>query len=114
MGSRVWSPTAALLSPSNLDTLPSLRCAPGWDLSRLRIGISKTHRFPQFMRPVVCGSLLLFLAFELMASEATFLRGVNLNGPALTIDGRRWEGKSAAGVVVKGNTFENQAVPLKP
>ena len=50
----------------------------------------------------------------LPGAEAVFYRAINLNGPALEIDGRRWEGKDAPNLVVKGNAFENQAVPLKP
>jgi hypothetical protein len=51
---------------------------------------------------------------RLSAAEATFLRAVNLNGPALTIDGRQWEGKDAANFAFKGSAFENQKVTLKP
>jgi hypothetical protein len=50
----------------------------------------------------------------LLAADATFFRAVNLNGPALEIDGRKWEGKDAANLVVNGNAFENQTVALKP
>ena len=50
----------------------------------------------------------------MMAAEATFVRAVNLNGPALTIDGRAWQGKDAANLTVQGNAFENQNVALKP
>ncbi|HEX3132801.1 MAG TPA: DUF1549 domain-containing protein [Planctomycetota bacterium] len=63
-----------------------------------------------------CRTLLL-LAITLgglFAAEATFVRAVNLNGPALIIDGHPWEGKDAANLTVEGNAFENQAVPLKP
>ena len=49
-----------------------------------------------------------------LAAEATFLRAINLNGPALTIDGRAWDGTNAADVVINGKKFENQAVALKP
>ena len=48
------------------------------------------------------------------AEEATFYRAINLNGPAVTIDGYRWEGKGATNFSFKGNTFENQSVALKP
>lgn len=48
------------------------------------------------------------------AAEATFCRALNLNGPAIELDGRAWEGTNAANVVVTGKTFENHAVPLKP
>ena len=48
------------------------------------------------------------------AAEATFLRALNLNGPAREIDGRKWDGSNAANVSVEGKLFENQAVALKP
>lgn len=46
--------------------------------------------------------------------DFVFHRGINLNGPALTIDGHAWEGKDAPDVGYTGNAFENQAVPLVP
>ena len=48
------------------------------------------------------------------AAEATFLRAINLNGPAIEVDGRAWEGTNATNVVISGKRFENQAVALKP
>ena len=71
------------------------------------------------MRTWIRGCLGLYLAatyssFCLQAKDATLLRAVNLNGPALEIDGRQWEGAAASNVVVRGKTFENQAVALKP
>src|SRR5262245_12526965 len=69
----------------------------------------------------VANSLRLLAAFafaalstELNAAETVFFRALNLNGPALSIDGRSWEGKDAPDFSFKGNTFENQTVPLKP
>jgi hypothetical protein len=48
------------------------------------------------------------------AAEAVFYRAINLNGPALTIDGRNWEAKGTTNLTVKGSVFENQSVSLKP
>ena len=45
---------------------------------------------------------------------ATFLRGLNLNGPALTIDGHDWEGQESKCYRCRGNAFDNQSVPLRP
>jgi hypothetical protein len=45
---------------------------------------------------------------------ATFVRGINLNGPALEIDGNRWLGNDAKDFECSGNAFENQSVILKP
>lgn len=47
-------------------------------------------------------------------SPATFLRGLNLNGPAVTIDGNRWEGKDAKQYVCKDKGFDSQNVELLP
>jgi hypothetical protein len=48
------------------------------------------------------------------AAEATFHRAINLNGPALRMDGHDWESGSTTNLVVVGDAFENQLVPLKP
>ena len=57
----------------------------------------------------------LLLAAEVKdASEATFFRAINLNGPALTIDGYRWEADDEKFLKASGSSFENQGVPLKP
>lgn len=45
---------------------------------------------------------------------AKFFRGVNLNGPAVVIDGQSWEGNDAKDFLCQGNGFENQSVRLKP
>jgi len=70
---------------------------------------------PQPVRIILL--LLLCLAtapIKLAAADATFLRALNLNGPALEIDGRKWEGTNAANFSVAGKFFENQSVALKP
>ncbi|MCO6458053.1 MAG: PSD1 domain-containing protein [Pirellulaceae bacterium] len=41
-------------------------------------------------------------------------RAINLNGPALEIDGRRWEAGNSAGVECREAAFENQMVRLQP
>ena len=52
---------------------------------------------------------------RLVAAEAKSLRAINLNGPALTIDGRAWEaGGAAKDFKTTGKMFENQKVVLKP
>lgn len=43
-----------------------------------------------------------------------FYRAINLNGPAMTIDGRPWEGKDAPQFSSNSGGFENQNVPLEP
>ena len=47
-------------------------------------------------------------------SPAKFVRGINLNGPALVIDGHDWEAGDSPNLRCRGNAFENQLVPLKP
>ncbi|TWT35092.1 Planctomycete cytochrome C [Thalassoglobus neptunius] len=48
------------------------------------------------------------------ASQPSFLRGLNLNGPAVTIDGHRWDGKNAKEYKCGDNAFEAQSVTLVP
>ena len=49
------------------------------------------------------------------AGEApAFYRGINLNGPALVIDGREWEAGNAKSVSCEDAAFENQSVRLSP
>lgn len=60
------------------------------------------------------GLALLGAAANLLAADATFFRAVNLNGPALEIDRRRWDGTNASNVIINGKRFENQPVALKP
>ena len=59
--------------------------------------------------------LLFASAVFARGESATFVRGINLNGPALQIDGRAWEsGAAAKNVTITGKKFENQRVLLKP
>lgn len=44
----------------------------------------------------------------------TFFRGLNLNGPAVTIDGNSWDGSESKTFVCKDNAFESQNVKLVP
>jgi hypothetical protein len=45
---------------------------------------------------------------------AEFFRGINLNGPSVVIDGRRWEAGDTPDLVSKDRAFEDQSVPLDP
>ncbi|RSK44359.1 beta strand repeat-containing protein [Hymenobacter perfusus] len=48
-------------------------------------------------------------------ANSTFFRAVNINGPALTLDGRSWEASSgAANVQITGMAFSNTASVLNP
>lgn len=47
-------------------------------------------------------------------SPATFFRGLNLNGPAVTVDGNRWEGQDAKNYVCIDKAFDSQQVNLVP
>ena len=67
-----------------------------------------------------------FLLFATLASgvvraenpKPSFYRGINLNGPPVTIDGQAWEGQNEqhapADFVCKDKAFANQDVPLVP
>ncbi|QDU92815.1 DUF1553 domain-containing protein [Lignipirellula cremea] len=53
--------------------------------------------------------------FPLRAEEpAGFLRGINLNGPPVTIDGHEWEGRDSKNYVCRDKAFESQGVNLTP
>ncbi len=43
-----------------------------------------------------------------------FFRGLNLNGPEVTIDGNKWDGRDAPDYVCQDKAFDNQRVPLLP
>ena len=69
------------------------------------------------MKCVCCFLLLALVGLTPLqaADEAeppTFLRGLNLNGPAVTIDGHRWDGKDAQKYVCKDKAFDAQNVEL--
>ncbi|MDZ4288910.1 MAG: DUF1549 domain-containing protein, partial [Prosthecobacter sp.] len=68
----------------------------------------------QLFSIVLLSLLCAIAALPASGAEATFWRAVNLNGPALIVDGHRWEGKDAPNFAFKGKSFENQRVPLKP
>ncbi len=54
-------------------------------------------------------------AAPLQADETpAFFRGLNLNGPPLTIDGRVWEGRDSPHYVCDQAAFENQQIALVP
>ncbi len=69
---------------------------------------------PKYMTALRLSVLSMLLASAVAGAEATFFRAINLNGPALTIDRHAWEAGDATNVIINGNAFENQAVPLKP
>ena len=48
------------------------------------------------------------------AEHPQFFRGLNLNGPAVTIDGKAWEGSESKTYVCTDRAFENQQIPLSP
>jgi len=59
-------------------------------------------------------AMLVLASLPASGAEATFFRAVNLNGPALTIDGKAWQAGDTTNLVIEGKAFENQSVPLKP
>lgn len=56
----------------------------------------------------------IFQALAAFAGDAAFYRAINLNGPALTIDGHNWEGSDAKDFSANGATLEKQALTLRP
>lgn len=58
---------------------------------------------------------LVCLANHVPADEATkFVYGINLNGPAVVIDGQQWQGADSPNYVCRDKAFENQSVKLTP
>ncbi len=65
---------------------------------------------------------LLLIAATIIATDAIaadpmaakFFRGINLHGPAVTIDGNQWEAGDTPNLRCNGNAFDNQSVTLKP
>lgn len=58
--------------------------------------------------------LTLAIPAESYGQVATFYRGLNLNGPAVVIDGNPWQGEDATWYRSNDRAFENQLVPLVP
>ena len=58
-------------------------------------------------------ALFLLAVPAVQAEKAVFLKGINLNGPPLVIEGRQWLGGSAAEAPGMGR-IDNQRVVLKP
>jgi hypothetical protein len=59
--------------------------------------------------------LLIFYSSSLGAdAPGEFFRGLNLNGPAVTIDGQVWEGSDSQNYACQDQAFESQDVPLVP
>jgi hypothetical protein len=51
------------------------------------------------------------------AAQASFYRAINVNGPALTIDGNSWEASAGAAnysYTTSHSTYTNQSIPLVP
>lgn len=76
-------------------------------------------QFTRFVPACAVLSLLLgaiwLAATPVQADEAkSFYRGINLNGPPVTIDGHVWEGGTTADLNCDDQAFENQAVTLRP
>ncbi|MEQ9410146.1 MAG: PSD1 and planctomycete cytochrome C domain-containing protein [Fuerstiella sp.] len=63
----------------------------------------------------VAGWMFLATGGLLCAEDApTFFRGLNLNGPPVTIDGHLWEGRDSENYTCRDKAFDNQNVPLLP
>jgi hypothetical protein len=71
------------------------------------------RRLGQTWWPILLGAMAASSA-EADEAPARFYRGLNLNGPALVIDGHPWDGKGAKDYSCNGASFENQGVSLRP
>jgi len=70
-------------------------------------------------RLIRIAGLLILMLVDFCASvhagdAASFFRGLNLNGPPVTIDGNQWEGAESQYYECRDKSFENQDVPLVP
>ncbi|MFO0816940.1 MAG: PSD1 and planctomycete cytochrome C domain-containing protein [Pirellulales bacterium] len=65
---------------------------------------------------LLCGLTWVLLVASGWADEPapTFFRGLNLNGPAVMIDGHSWDGADSKQYVCRDKAFENQKVSLQP
>lgn len=74
----------------------------------------RTHRVRLSIQAL--GILCCWIAGPACADEppAKFFRGINLNGPAVVIDGQKWEAGDSSHLKSQDHAFENQAVPLLP
>ncbi len=60
-------------------------------------------------------AMVVALAAAARGAEApAFYLGINLNGPALEIDGHPWQGHDSRRYTAVAKAFENQQVPLQP
>jgi hypothetical protein len=75
-------------------------------------GLRPAARAPVFMLLVLVSGK--FFVPVQAAEGPAFFRGLNLNGPAVTIDGNAWEGSDSPHYSSKDKAFENQNVPLVP
>jgi hypothetical protein len=68
-----------------------------------------------FIRALVALLLCISVVELLHADEPPrFVRGINLNGPAVEIDGNSWEGRDSRHYRTNDQAFENQSVALRP
>lgn len=59
-------------------------------------------------------SVLVLATVHADEPPAKFFRGINLNGPAVVIDGQKWEAGDTPHLRSQDQAFENQSVPLVP
>ncbi len=62
-------------------------------------------------------TVLIFTTLSVAAAQdpsARFYRAVNLNGPAVGIDGQSWDAGDTENLRIEGGAFDNSSVPLKP
>ncbi|XZE46463.1 DUF1553 domain-containing protein [Pirellulaceae bacterium SH467] len=74
--------------------------------------------FPRLQFPLCLVLVALCQTIDRSVAEEepapAFFRGVNLNGPPITIDGNPWDGNDAPWVECSDRGFESQSIPLKP
>lgn len=74
------------------------------------------HCYIRLLAAVIGSAIVATGSAAHAADDATakFFRGLNLNGPPVTIDGHLWEGKESPNYTCQDKAFETQTVNLLP
>nr|MCU0709143.1 DUF1549 domain-containing protein [Pirellula sp.] len=66
------------------------------------------------LRRIILFSILLCCGNHAHAEPPRWVRGINLNGPEVVIDGRRWDGDASTQWKCNGQRMENKVIDLQP
>lgn len=118
ISSYVWtkrSGGAVTLSNTTTSTLKLTNLVAGTYVFRLTVKDNSGLSAYDEVKVTATAPTSLPITEEPITDGPTFYRGINLNGPAITIDGNSWEaGTSTGNFSFSGRTYENQAIALNP